>query len=380
MDGVKSRLLVGIGVTGALTGAAAMGGAASFFARKVVTPEPAPMDVTVHGYTTATVTLSEAVDTLAPGRYGLWVGGYDNHARIGQVLGRRDGRVTRELLGVDFGSLSTGPARINGAYYVGPPATSLDIPLREITYATELGPMPAWRMDVPGSTRWAVLVHGRGANRSEGLRAMATLRDAGINALAVMYRNDAGAPRTTDGLYNLGLSEWRDVDRALQYVLDEGATDIQLFGWSMGGATVLQTADRSEHRDRISRLVLDGPVVNWPYVLAYQAGLNRLPSAVSGLGSRLMRGPLHRNVVGLHQPIDLTLTDWVKRHDELRIPTLILHSEDDDFVPIGPSEQLSTLRPDIVRLERFTQAGHCREWNVDPHRWHKLVTAFCSPD
>lgn len=368
---------------GALLGAAGVTGAAAFFARKVLTPEPPADDSRVRSYSDLTITLDVNDETVAPGRYGLWVGGYDTHVRIGEVLSvEGEGRlaeVTRELLGIDFGELSVGPARVNGSYYAGPPADSLGIDLAEVTYDGPLGAMPAWRMDVPDSSRWAVLVHGRGALRSEGLRALATLRRCGINALVISYRNDAGAPAGSDGLYNLGLTEWQDVEAAMQYALDAGATDIQLFGWSMGGATVLQAVDRSPLARHVSRLVLDAPVVNWRHVLAFHAGLNRLPGVVGRLGQDMMRSPLHRGVIGLAEPLDVTRADWVTRAEELTKPILLIHSVDDDFVPIEPSEQLAAARPDLVQLERFTGARHCREWNVDSERWEKAVRAFCAP-
>lgn len=360
-------------------GAAGVASAAAVFARRVLTPEPPADDITVRSFSDLTVALDANDETTSPGRYGLWVGGYETHARIGEVLGVEGAQVTRELLGVDFGALRAGPARINGSYFVGPPADSLDVEVHETTYRSPVGQMPAWRMDVPDSTRWAVLVHGRGALRSECLRALPTLRGCGINALVINYRNDAGVPSGSDGLYNLGLTEWQDVEAAMRHVLDLGATDIQLFGWSMGGATVLQTVDRSPLAQHVSRLVLDAPVINWRNVLAFHAGLNRVPGFVGDLGQRMMRGPLHRNTIGLAEPLDIARADWVSRADELTKPTLLIHSQDDDFVPFGPSEQLAQRRSDLVKLDRYEVARHCREWNVDSERWERSVRSFCAP-
>lgn len=362
-----------------MMGAAGAASAAAYFARKVLTPEPPADDSVVRTFSDLTITLDANDETVSPGRYGLWVGGYDTHARIGEVLGVQGKEVTRELLGVDFGQLAAGPARVNGSYYAGPPAESLGIDLDEVTYRSPVGDMPAWRMTVPDSTRWAVLVHGRGALRSECLRALPMLQRCGINALIINYRNDVGVPAGADGLYNLGLTEWQDVEAAMRHVLDEGATDIQLFGWSMGGATVLQTVDRSPLAEHVSRLVLDAPVINWRHVLAHHAGLNKLPGVVNDMGQQMMRGRLHRNLIGLAEPLDITRADWVTRADELTKPTLLIHSEDDEFVPIAPSVELAELRPDIIKLDRYQQARHCREWNVDSERWERSVRSFCAP-
>lgn len=376
---MKTRHIAGAAAAGALVGGFGATGLAAYFARRVVTPEPPADDIAIHEFSDLTVTLATNAETVAPGRYGLWAGGFDTHARLGEVLLADRRKVTRELLGVDFGELTTGPARLDGSFYAGPPATALGIDLEDVNYEGPMGAMPAWQMRVPDATRWAVLVHGRGANRTECLRALPTLRDAAINALVISYRNDADAPRGGDGRYNLGLTEWADVEAAIGHVLAAGATDVQLFGWSMGGAAVLQTMDRSAHSEHVSRVVLDSPVVNWRNVLAFQAGLNRVPAPVGRLGQRLMRGPLHKGLLGLQEPIDLARADWVARAGELRTPILLIHSVDDDFVPFGPSGELAAARPDLVRLEEFQVARHCRSWNVDSERWERAVHTFCAP-
>ena len=81
-------------------------------------------------------------------------------------------------------------------------------------------------------------------------------------------------------------------------------------------------------------------------------------------------------MTGLAQAIDVTLTNWVARADELTKPMLVIHSVDDEFVPYGPSAQLARLRPDIVTWQRWEQARHVREWNTDPARWERYVREF----
>jgi hypothetical protein len=55
---------------------------------------------------------------------------------------------------------------------------------------------------------------------------------------------------------------------------------------------------------------------------------------------------------------------------------LLIHSVDDEFVPVGPSERLAAARPDLVTMERWDTARHTKEWNVDPDRWERSVAAF----
>ena len=69
-------------------------------------------------------------------------------------------------------------------------------------------------------------------------------------------------------------------------------------------------------------------------------------------------------------------TNWVKRADELSHRMLLIHSRDDEFVPVGPSEQLASARPDIITFDPWSLARHCKEWNVDPRRWESVVSEF----
>ncbi len=376
------RAGVGVG-TSAAAGVLTTFGLATYFARRVVTPEQHRADDAVLvdvdlDTTPPQITLLADAESTVPGRYGLWLpdGG---HARVGKVLSHDEdrSRVTREVLGVDRGTLERGGARWNGAYYIGPPDAALGLPCEHVRIPGELGSLPAWlvRAERPSRT-WAILVHGRAALRDEAIRALPLLRDLGITSLTVSYRNDAEAPASLDGRYGLGLHEWRDIDAAMAYAVAHGADDLVLFGWSMGGATVLQTLDRSHGAHHVSRVVLDGPVVDWGDVLRHQARLNRLPTPIARLGGALLGGALGRRTVGLREPLDLGLTDWVARADRLHHPMLIIHSEDDDYVPSGPSAALSRVRPDLVTYVPWQVAQHCREWNTDPQRWEQIVRDY----
>lgn len=149
-----------------------------------------------------------------------------------------------------------------------------------------------------------------------------------------------------------------------------------LAGYSMGGAVSLQLVHRSVLARYVRGLVLVGPVIDWLDVLRHQAQINRLPHSAGKLGRWLIESPWGRTITGLAAPLDLGSLDWVTRSNELKHPVLILHSEDDDFVPVGPSAQLARKNPQLVSLIRFHAARHTREWNVDPARFESAVLTW----
>lgn len=376
-----------MGVAAVTLSAAGVVSAATYFARKIVTPDRLkPDDTQILGFEDDSVSVALTPETEQPGRYGLWFDGGLGHARVGAVLevDQVSGRVRRSLEGVDFGELRVGPARWDQYYFAGDPPDTLGLACRDVEIDSELGMLAAWEvpadveLPAPGGAtdRWAILVHGRGAERGECLRAVPALHDLGFTALIPMYRNDIGAPPSPDGRYSLGLSEWRDCEAALLYAVDAGAREIVMFGWSMGGAIVLQTLDRSWLSDRVTAVVLDAPVIDWADVLRHHGALNKIPGPIGSLSRSLIGHRWSRRLVGVHEPIDVALTNWENRSGELKHRTLLIHSLDDEFVPAGPSISLAAKRPDLVRFEPWQQARHTKEWNVDPQRWDAVVRDF----
>jgi len=364
-------------VLGAVGGSVA---AAAYFARRVITPdELQPDDVEILRHDAETVTFAVTPETVVPGRYGVWLDGGAGHARVGEIVDADPESVTRRLVAVDRGAIETGTARWNQYYFWDRPSVSLGLPDEDVAILSDVGPLPGWvvrREDGSTGSDWAVLVHGRGARKEETLRAVPVLREAGWTSLVTAYRNDRDAPRGPDGRYNLGLSEWRDVEAAMGYAVSHGARRVLLLGWSMGGAIVLQALDRSPLSDYVVGVALDSPVIDWGVVLRHHGRLHRVPSPLVRVATDLMGSRRTRRLVGVHEPIDVARTDWVARAGELRSPMLVIASDGDDFVPIGPAVALAGRRPDLVRLERWDTARHCREWNYDPDRWERVLRDF----
>ncbi|TBN56806.1 alpha/beta hydrolase [Glaciihabitans arcticus] len=359
---------------GAAIAAVAAAAVSVIMARTVVTPpRKREEDIRVLAVTDGTVTLSRTLDSLTPGRYSLWFGGSAGHARIGDITEMDDFSVTRELLAVDFGRLAApSRARMSGWFYVGP--RELGFEYEDVEIATTLGMAPAWLVPAASDTgRWVIQVHGRAVRREEALRAVPVFREAGYSSLLISYRNDGDAPQTGDNRYALGDAEWLDVDAAIRFAISRGATDVLLMGWSMGGATVLQAATRSGYAELIRGIVLDSPVIDWVGVLEFQGTVMHVPRLLRRGAMALISQGWGRRLTGQAESIDLARLDFVKRSGDLRWPILLLHSDDDGYVPADGSRALAEARPDIVAFERFAVARHTKLWNYDAPRWNAAI-------
>lgn len=375
MKSLRHAVAVAVPALAALGAGAAL---ATVFAtaRRVVTPGPRANDTQILAVDTGaqTIELTRTPDTELPGRYGLFTTGTHGYVKLGAVLSSGTDRVRRKLLTqIETGSKIDRDAAFSGWYYTTP--SELHLPWETVLIGTPAGPCPAWLFPAESST-WVIQVHGRGTTRSECLRAVPVFHSLGLPTLIVSYRNDGEAPRSRGGSYALGAAEWRDVDAAIGYALRHGAERVVLMGWSMGGAIALQAAVSSAHREDIAGLILDSPVVDWRTVLRFQAREAGLREPLPRLAMNALSSAVTARLSGAEQVIPFDQLDMVARAAELRAPVLILHSEDDGFVPADASHALAEARPDIVTMPEFSGARHTKLWNYDQTGWTAAITQW----
>ncbi|WP_247046247.1 alpha/beta hydrolase family protein [Arthrobacter rhizosphaerae] len=383
---------VGRNVIGIATALAAAGGVAAFagaayFAREVVVPKTMRKEdllirrVFYDDDGALHIDLPASPQTTAPGRYSLWFAAGSGHACVGRVTGTdaEAGTVTRIVERVDTGDLTTVKAGIWSGYVFSKP-DQLNLPYSEVQIATSHGVAPAWIFPhtnpSDASTKWAIHIHGMGGSRAGALRGVPVARRLGYTTLVVSLRNDREGPASTDARYMLGQTEWLDVEEAVKFAISEGAQEILLFGWSLGGSIALRLADLSEYSGYISGLVLDAPVLDWTRTLTTNARASGLPGLIASLGLLLMQSRAFGWVTGLEEPLDFRSLDWVAQAVRLHKPILILHGRGDLSTPFEASELAAKLRPDLIQLVPFEVEGHSQEWNVDPEKWESAVASW----
>ena len=372
--------------TAAVVGSTVFLGAA-YFARQVVVPKTTRREdlpirrVFRDADGLLQIDLPASPQTTAPGRYSLWFAQGSGHACLGRVSGLdvEAGTVTRVVERIDSGDLMSAEAGIWSGYVFSKP-DQLCLPYSVVQIPTERGVAPAWKFAPTkasvASDTWAIHIHGMGGTRAGALRGIPVANRLGYTSLVVSFRNDREAPASADARYTLGQTEWLDVEAAMKFAVDEGAQEIFLFGWSLGGSIALRLADLSAYSGHISGLVLDAPVFDWTRTLTSNARASRLPGPVAALGLSLMQSRAFRWVTGLEAPLDFQSLDWVARASELKKPILVLHGKGDRSTPFDSSELTANLRPDLIHLVPFEVEGHSLEWNVDAHKWEGAVAEW----
>ncbi|HLU27210.1 MAG TPA: alpha/beta fold hydrolase [Glycomyces sp.] len=335
----------------------AIGGVGWYFSGEVIDVDHGPSEYsfTVTAVDETTVTLPAGSATEKPGTWGLsWK---DGQAVIGEILAADGETVTRSLESVLFGELAEGtPARIDTWTYRDDPAIALGLEYETVDIPTELGDAPAWHL--PGEkTTWVVTVHGRNAAPAETLRGVEVYNVLGYPVLAVTHRNDEGAPAASHGLHSLGEYESDDVVDAVDYALANGAEDVILHGWSMGGAVAATAARKLADTGVVKGLVFDSPVMDWNSTLDMQAEDRGVIAPITWTAKR---------IVEFRADIDLDDLDQRNFTDEFDMPMLLFvdtadatvdHTATLDFAELLPPEQATVVT---------TASGHTASWNEDP--------------
>ena len=299
-----------------------------------------------------------------PETIGLdWPGGY---ARAGRTLSSTGDTVTREYAALEGGLRVGDLVRFDKFAFPGDPERAHGIAFDAATFAAPLGELAAWRVDGADDT-WAVFVHGKGASRREALRMMPVMVEAGLPSLAITYRNDPGAPVDPSSYYQYGRTEWEDLEAAVEYALAEGASDVVLVGYSMGGGIVASFLMHSPSAGRVAGAILDSPMLDFGATINLGAERRGLPVFLAGLG---------KAVSSVRFGVDWTALDYLDRADELSVPILLFHGDGDTTVPQRTSEALAERRPELVTYEEFDGAAHVGAWNADPERYEGAVAAF----
>lgn len=330
-------------------------------------PDPLDLEVTAIGDGRITLRRKRGTrsrDWAAPGAFGLQ--GADAYHRVGEVVELRPNEAVREHLGGRGVFVPSDLARMDSFAFEGDPEEAHGLPFETVLIETPIGAMPAWFIAGPAKT-WAVIVHGKGANRRESLRILPALAEQGLPCLVITYRNDAEAPNSEDGRYGYGRHEWEDLEAAARYALEHGAEGLVLVGFSMGGAICLSFLAKSPLAASVSGIILDAPMLALRETVVHGATTAGVPPRILSYSNR---------VVSRRYGLDWDAVDYLKGSASIKPPVLLFHGDADATVPVATSDRLAEALSGRVTYVRIPGAGHVHGWNVDRSRYESEVRAF----
>lgn len=263
--------------------------------------------------------------------------------------------------------------RLDSFVWSGDPQTALGIPFTEIAFPVERGEAGAWYVEGTSNT-WMIFVHGKGAPRNEALRLLPLAVERGYHVMVIDYRNDPGVPPDPSGTYQYGLTEWQDVAAAARYARSNGAEDLVMVGYSMGGANVVSYLLESPLRAQTAAAILDSPVLDFGSAVDHAAETTKLPLTPITVPPSLTS--VAKWIAGWRFDIDWDATNYVSRWRDLHTPMLIFQGTGDEAVPLAPAQELAGRRPETITLLAPPQVGHVLAWNADASSYEANVNTF----
>lgn len=190
----------------------------------------------------------------------------------------------------------------------------------------------------------------------------------GHNLLLIDQRSQHSSEGHT---ITFGILERRDVLSWVHYSITRFGSDVKitLYGVSMGGATVLMASELPLPKQ------VKGIVADCPYALPEEIILD--VGKKLHYPPRLIR-PFLRIGAKIYGGFRLRETDAIRAVKHTKVPILILHGEDDSYVPCSMSAPVETANPQMVQRHTFPGAEHGISFLVDEERYRRLVAEFVS--
>ena len=198
--------------------------------------------------------------------------------------------------------------------------------------------------------------------------AWAVAKESGHNVLLIDQRCHG---RSEGHTITFGILEKTDVIRWIGWANERfGEVPILLSGVSMGAATVLM-ASGCELPENVKGIIADCP---------FDAPTNIIKKVLGqdmGLPVKLVY-PLIRLGSRLYGRFDLGSDSPVEAVKRAKKPILLIHGDDDRFVPYPMSQNIHAAAPEKIRFHTVPGAGHAMDQIWDFETYRKVVTEFTS--
>ncbi len=209
-----------------------------------------------------------------------------------------------------------------------------------------------------------------------GYRATA-IRDFCVGASESLNRghnliliDQRGQGKSEGNTITMGVKEHRDVLSWTQYAVERFGSDVKIviYGVSMGAASVVM-ATSLDLPSNVKGAIADCPY-NAPKDIILSVAKNDM-----GISKNLAYPFvwLAAKVFGRFDINAITCEHAVKKAE---IPILIIHGEDDRYVPCNMSDEIRKANPELVTRYTFPAAGHGLSFLVDTQRYRDITEPF----
>lgn len=214
--------------------------------------------------------------------------------------------------------------------------------------------------------QWIIAVHGYMGQGSDMLSTGNRFYDQGYSVLIPDLRSHGQSEGTA-----IGMGGWdsNDIVAWINQIIDQDKdAKIILYGVSMGASTVMMTTGHDLPSNVKAAIEDCGYTSAWEefsYQLDVLFGLPSFPALDAANFMTMLRGGYN-----------LKDADALKAVSKSKIPTLFIHGDADDFVPIDmvyPLYEAASCEKELLIIK---DAGHAQSRDVDPDTYWSHVDAF----
>lgn len=212
-----------------------------------------------------------------------------------------------------------------------------------------------------------IFMHGyRGSWLRDGNGIFIYSKKPGYNILIVDQRTHG---RSEGKTITFGIKERYDCVSWITWALQRfgGEQQIVLCGLSMGAATVLMTADM-ELPKQVKGIVADCPFSSPKAIIREVIRRMNYPVDITYWLAKLAAKWIGK--------FDLEETSAIEAVKKSKLPILIIHGDDDRFVPCSMSRECQLAGADHVELVLIEGAGHGLSSCVDAKKYEEVLWAF----
>nr|WP_276568513.1 alpha/beta hydrolase [Acetivibrio saccincola] len=227
--------------------------------------------------------------------------------------------------------------------------------------------LKGWFFSSPESNKTIILAHGYGSNRlpfgEDTIGLIKSFLNEGYNLMTFDFRNSG---ESEGDVTSVGYFEKSDLLGAIEYAKKRGSDEIVLLGFSMGASTAILAAAESQDVDAV---IADSPFSDLTSYLDENLSVwSNLPSFFNKttlFTMKLLTGVDTKDV----SPVNEIGKIYPR-------PVLLIHSTDDELIPVKHSYILKEASGDNVELWETSGASHIKTYKEYPDEYIKKVLDF----
>ena len=151
-------------------------------------------------------------------------------------------------------------------------------------------------------------------------------------------------------------------------LIEKSPDNIFFLGHSMGGSIAFNFLLQSSISNEVSGVILESPALDLNKIFSYQAAKLPLPA-------QMFLNPV-KFMVARMVGIKWSDFDYISKSAGVHTPILLIHSENDETVPVCIGDRLARELPEVVNYLRLEGAPHAGAWNYSQNKVEQSVAQF----